>query len=230
MANEFLEWVAGSHRGRGTPHNGLSPGNGYSIAPAKVTNNVDFLGLGRVQVRIPTLPSFEPWARMCAIGGGDSRGFVWIPEIDDEVLVAFSQNDERDTYILGGVWSTTDRPPLDLFSDFVLKRVIKTGKEAGFGHEVVFDDAEQKITITSSTEQKITIEPTKIELESTGGTLKITMDLTSQTISISAPLKVEVKATQLSLEGTGQVDIKGAIINVQATGPCSIQGLPVKIN
>jgi len=112
----------------------------------------------------------------------------------------------------------------------VIKRVIKTGKEAGFGHEVVFDDAEQKITITSSTEQKITIEPTKIELESTGGTLKITMDLTSQTISISAPLKVEVKATQLSLEGTGQVDIKGAIINLQATGPCSIQGLPVKIN
>jgi uncharacterized protein involved in type VI secretion and phage assembly len=230
MANEFLEWVAGSRRGTGPGENGSSPENGYAISPGIVTNNVDFLGQGRVQVRIPALPAFEPWCRLSAIGAGASRGFIWVPEIDDEVLVAFSQNDERDAYILGGLWSTTARPPLDLFSDFVIKRVIKTGKTEGLGHEVLFDDALQSITITSSTDQKITIEPTKIELESTGGTLKITMDLTSQTISISAPLKVEVKATQLSLEGTAQVDIKGAIINLQATGPCSIQGLPVKIN
>lgn len=230
MANEFLEWVSGSRKGTGPGGNGSSPENGYSLSPGIVTNNIDFLGQGRVQVRIPALPAFEPWCRLSAIGAGSSRGFLWVPEIDDEVLVAFSQNDERDAYILGGLWSTQARPPLDLFSDFVIKRVIKTGKTSGLGHEVLFDDALQSITITSSTDQKITIEPTKIELETTGGTLKITMDLTTQTISISAPLKVEVKATQLSLEGTAQVDIKGAIINLQATGPCSIQGLPVKIN
>jgi len=57
----------------------------------------------------------------------------------------------------------------------------------------------------------------------------IKMDLTSQTISITAPLKIELQATQISLQGT-QIDIKGATINLQATGPCAIQGLPVKIN
>ncbi|HZE70851.1 MAG TPA: phage baseplate assembly protein V [Pyrinomonadaceae bacterium] len=229
MANEFLEWVAGSRKGTGSGSSDGGKGNGYALSPGIVSNNVDLLGLGRVQVRIPALPAFEPWARLSAIGAGSSRGFLWVPEIDDEVLVAFSQNDERDAYILGGLWSTMAMPPLDLFSDFVIKRVIKTGKTAGVGHEILFDDAQQSITITSSTDQKITIDPTKIELASTGDSVVIKMDLTSQTISITAPLKIELQATQISLQGT-QIDIKGATINLQATGPCAIQGLPVKIN
>ena len=43
---------------------------------------------GRVQVRIPSIPAMEPWARVPSLGGGSGRGFVWIPQIDDEVLVA----------------------------------------------------------------------------------------------------------------------------------------------
>jgi uncharacterized protein involved in type VI secretion and phage assembly len=203
--------------------------NGYSIAPGIVTNNLDLLGQGRVQVRIPTLPAFEPWARLAAIGAGSSRGFLWVPEKEDEVLVAFNQNDERDAYILGGLWNTLDRPPRLIPTDFVIKRVIKTGKAGGAGHEIEFDDALQSITITTSTEQKVTIDPLKIELKNTAGTLTINMDNASQTISINAALKIELKATQISLQGT-QIELKGATINIQSAGPCSIQGLPVKIN
>src|SRR6185436_1897149 len=121
MGNEFVDLVSGSKSGVGGYGGGL--GNGYSISPAIVTNNLDALGLGRVQVRIPTLPAFEPWARLCAIGAGSSRGFLWVPEIDDEVLVAFGQNDERDAYILGGCWTPRAILQLDPFSDFVFKRV-----------------------------------------------------------------------------------------------------------
>src|SRR5262249_25474917 len=145
-----------------------------------------------------------------------------------EVLVAFNQNDERDAYVLGGLWSTINRPPLISPADFILKRVIKTGKTSGFGHEVEFDDALQSITITSSTKQKITIDPLTIELKNTAGTLSIKMDNTTQTISIKAAAKLELKATQIKIEGV-QVELKGATINVQAAGPCAIQGLPVKI-
>ena len=227
MANEFLEFVAGGRRG--SAEDGGSPGNGYSISPGIVTNNLDVLGEGRVQVRIPALPAFEPWCRLCAIGAGSSRGFLWVPELDDEVLVAFNQNDERDAYILGGLWSLQDRPPVSLPTDFLIKRVIKTGKTAGVGHEVEFDDLKQSITITSSTRQKVTIDPTMIELQTTGGSVSVKLDLTSQTISITAPLKIEMKATQISIQGT-TVDIKVATVNIQSAGPCSIQGLPVKIN
>lgn len=202
---------------------------GFAIAPGIVKDNVDILGLGRVQVRLPALPAFEPWCRIVAIGAGADRGFVWIPQIDDEVLVALGQNDQRDAYVLGGLWNTFDRPPLSLPSDFLIKRVIKTGIKGGIGHEIEFDDAVQSITITSTTKQKITIDPTTIELKNTAGTLAIKMDNESQTISISAAAKIELKATKISIKGT-KVELEGTAIDIKASGPCSVRGQLVKIN
>jgi uncharacterized protein involved in type VI secretion and phage assembly len=228
MGNEFMEWVAGSKSGTGAGSQAPSVANGYSISPGIVTNNLDLLGEGRVQVRIPSLPAFEPWARLSAIGAGSSRGFVWVPELEDEVLVAFSQNDERDAYILGGLWSTLDRPPLTLPTDFLIKRVIKTGKAGGIGHEVEFDDLLQSITITSSTQQKVTIDPTMIELSTTGGTVSLKLDLVAQTVSITAPKKIALTSAEISLQGA-KVEIEGGSVSIKA-GECSIQGALVRIN
>jgi uncharacterized protein involved in type VI secretion and phage assembly len=202
---------------------------GFAIAPGIVTNNLDPLGEGRVKVRVPLLPSFEPWCRVASVGAGPSRGLCWIPQVDDEVLLAFSQHDQRDAYVLGGLWSTRDRPPLLGPQDFLIKRVLKTGLAGGVGHEVEFDDALQSIKITSSTRQKVTIDPAKIELQNMAGTLTISMDNASQTISVQAAVKIELKATQISIQGT-QVELKGTTISIQSAGPCTIQGLPVKIN
>jgi uncharacterized protein involved in type VI secretion and phage assembly len=202
---------------------------GFAIAPGIVTNNLDVMSEGRVQVRIPSMPQMEPWARVVGVGAGDSRGFAWIPQIDDEVLVAFAQNDLSGAYVLGGLWSTLSRPPLALPTDALTKRTIKTGVAAGVGHEVEFDDALQSIKITSSTQQKITIDPLQIKIETTGGTLSIAMDTATQTVSIQSALKIELKATQISLEGA-TVEIKGSVVNIQSAGPCSVQGLPIKLN
>lgn len=202
---------------------------GFAIAPGIVTENLDVIAEGRVKVRVPSMPSLEVWARVAAVGAGSSRGFLWIPQVDDEVLVGFAQNDPTAAYVLGGLWSTMDRPPVTLPTDFLTKRVIKTGVAGGLGHEVEFDDALQSIKITSSTQQKITIDPLKIELSNTAGTLTISMDNASQTISIQAAVKIEMKAAQISLEGL-KVDIKGATVNVQATGPCTVTGIPIKLN
>ena len=202
---------------------------GFAISPGIVTSNVDAMSEGRVQVRIPSIPGMEPWCRLPSLGGGSGRGFVWVPQIDDEVLVAFAQNDASAAYVLGGLWSTKDRPPLTVQSDFLAKRVIKTGLAGGLGHEVLFDDALQAITITSSTKQKITIDPLKIKLENSAGTLSIAMDNSSQTVTVQSAVKIELKALQISLEGT-QVDIKGSMVSIQSSGPCSVQGMPIKLN
>jgi uncharacterized protein involved in type VI secretion and phage assembly len=202
---------------------------GFAIAPGIVTENLDILGEGRVKVRVPSMPDFEPWARVSAVGAGSNRGFVWIPQVDDEVLVAFAQNDLNSTYVLGGLWSTRDRPPLTLPTDFLTKRTMKTGVGGAPGHEVEFDDLLQSIKIKTSTEQKIEIDPLAIKISSTAGTLTISMDNATQTISIQAAAKLELKAPQISLEGL-QVDIKGTAINVQAAGPCTVTGLPIKLN
>jgi uncharacterized protein involved in type VI secretion and phage assembly len=203
--------------------------SGFSIAPGVITNNIDILSEARVQVRVPALRDSDFWARMAAVGGGSGRGFLWIPEVGDEVLVAFSQNDDRDAYVIGGLWNTLDRPPVTLPTDFITKRVIKTGKEAGLGHEIEFDDLLQSITITTSTKQKISIDPLAIEISTIAGSLSIKMDNKSQTISITALKQIELKAPQISLQGV-QIELKGVNVSVNATGPCAIQGLPIKLN
>ncbi|MEO1614991.1 MAG: phage baseplate assembly protein V [Planctomycetota bacterium] len=222
LTSQLAEFVAGPA--------GEQQQSGFAIAPGIVTNPIDLTGEGRVQVRVPTLPSFEPWARLAGVGGGPGRGFYWAPQKDDEVLVAFNQNDERDAYCLCGLWSTLDRPPTDLPTDAVNKRLIKTGIAGAPGHEVEFDDLLQSIKITSSTQQEVEIDPQKIKLSTTGGTLSLTMDVATQTISIESTLNLNLKAVgKVSIEGA-QVEIKGLNVNMQATGPCQVQGLPVKIN
>lgn len=206
MANEFLSSMTAN-----TPKT-----TGYAIAPGTVTNNLDGIAEGRVQVHLSSRPSFDPWARIAAVGGGSGRGFLWVPQIDDEVLVAFNQNDERDAYILGGLWSTLDRPPLIASPEFLVKRKIKTGMAGGIGHEIEFDDSLQSITITSSTKQKITIDPTKIELTNLAGTVKISLDNTTQSITIQAVKSIDLKAAQINLQAVN-IDLKGtALTNIAA--------------
>ena len=203
---------------------------GFAIAPGVVRNNLDVLAEGRVQVEIPSLPSYEVWARVSSVGAGSSRGFCWIPQIDDEVLVAFNQNDERDAYVLGGLWNTRDRPPLTIPTDFLIKRVIKTGIAGGLGHEIEFDDALQSIKITSSTQQKITIDPLKIEMTNLAGTVTVTLDNTQQAITLQAVASIELKAAQIKLQAVN-IDIEGtAATNIKSTGICNINGSLVKIN
>ncbi|MEN3330012.1 MAG: hypothetical protein V7638_4819 [Acidobacteriota bacterium] len=221
MAEALLDNLV--QQGQGSRH------AGFAIAPGIVKNNLDFLGLGRVQVGITSRPNFEPWARLCAVGGSSSRGFVWVPQKGDEVLVAFAENDLGSAYILGGLWSTMNTPPLSVPTDFLIKKVIKTGSTQAVGHEVEFDDALQSVSIKTSTSQKITLDPKKIELTNLAGTVTITLDNTSQAVKITAVNKIELQALQIELKGT-KIDLTAAKVSINSTGPCSVTGLPIKLN
>ena len=201
----------------------------FAVAPGVVTNNIDLIAEGRVKVRIAGMRGLEPWARLSSVGGGSERGFMWVPQVDDEVLVAFAQNDMRNAYVLGGLWSTMARPPMALPTDAKTKRIIKTGVAGGIGHEVEFDDLSQSITVTSSTGQSITITPLKIELANKVGTLSVSLDNSSQSVSITAARKIELSAPEITISGI-TVNITGTKVSVQAAGPCTMQGLPIKLN
>jgi uncharacterized protein involved in type VI secretion and phage assembly len=166
---------------------------------------------------------------LTAIGAGSGSGFQYVPRIDDEVLVALNQSDPTDAFVIGGVWNNQDRTPTTNPVELLAKRTIRSGITDGVSHEIELDDARQSINITSSTRQRISIDPVAIEIRNSAGTLTIKMDNGTQTISIQAAAILELKAPQIKLEGT-QIELKGTSINAQASGPCSIQGLPVKIN
>ena len=204
--------------------------SGFAIAPGTVTNNIDMIMEGRVQVKISARPSFEPWARLPSIGGASGRGFMWVPQIDDEVLVAFAENDASSAYVLGGLWSTLSSPPLSTPDDTLAKKVIKTGLTEALGHKIEFDDAEQSITITTSTQQKINMDPTTIELTNLAGTVSVKLDNTEQKVSITAVSKIELSALEISLNAEAALDLSGATVSINATGPCQVQGLPIQLN
>ncbi len=203
--------------------------SGTSIVAGTVVNDCDLLKQGKVLVRIPSLNQ-EVWARLSAPGGGSGAGLFYSPRADDEVLVALNQNDPADAFVLGGLWNNQDRPPVSSPVDVQTKRVLKTGLKGGIGHKVEFDDALQSIIITSSTDQKITIDPTKIELSNKAGTLKITLDNKTQTITIESP-NIELKATATMKLSASTIDISAkSQVNVASNLACKITGKPVAIN
>src|SRR5438094_2456571 len=115
MSSGLLEWVTGISS---------DAGSNFGIAPGVVKDNFNLLSEGRVEVHITAHPEFNPFARVVGLGGGSGRGFLWVPQVGDEVLVAFNKNDSRDAYILGGLWSMSNRPPATSPLDFMTKRVI----------------------------------------------------------------------------------------------------------
>ena len=109
---------------------------GTSVVTGQVLNNCDQIVQGKVLVRLPSLGQ-EVWARLSAVGGGSGAGFLYTPRVDDAVLVALSHDDPDDAFILGGLWSTSDTPPVSSTADAIGKRVIKTGLKGGTGHEIL---------------------------------------------------------------------------------------------
>ena len=216
MGTGLMEWFSGAQKQEEA---------GFGIAPGIVKDNFNTLSEGRVQVHVPAFPDIDPWARVVSVGAGDGRGFVWIPQIDDEVLVAFNKNDHRDAYVIGGLWSTMNRPPVTDPADFLIKRVLQTGmKDSPVGHSIEFDDAEQSVTITTSTNQTITMDPTQIQLSALEGALTITMsetgidiECTAGDITLSAPTgTISLDALSVEIQGDTSVDISSdGIVSVE---------------
>jgi uncharacterized protein involved in type VI secretion and phage assembly len=102
-------------------------------------------GQGRVKVDYPWLPGRprSPWCSIAAPLAGGSRGAFFMPEIEDEVLVAFEQGQFEHPYIVGFLWNGVDRPPE---TDPKLRVIVTPG-----GNELRFDDTEDEQLVTLRT-------------------------------------------------------------------------------
>jgi uncharacterized protein involved in type VI secretion and phage assembly len=190
-----------------------------------VVNNCDPKDKQKIVVRIPALDQ-EVSARLSAPGGGQGAGFYYVPRIDDEVLVLLNDNDPVDACIISGLYNNIDTPPVSNPLEITTKRVIKTGLKGGIGHEVEFDDGPgQSITISTTTKQKIVIDPFKMEFSNAAGSLKITMDNKTQSIKIEALNSIELTASTIKINGLS-IDVGDIAKTVKTT----IKGKLVQIN
>lgn len=229
-----------------TKHNPL-----YGVTTGIVTNNKDPEKIGRIKVKMPICFDKEEsdWIRVVTPMSGNSRGFFFLPEVDDEVLVIYREGYMNDAYVLGSLWNTGEVPPeTNEEGDNLIKKVLTKG-----GHELVFDDEDGKgsITIKSKGGGKIFIDDEKstVTISAQGGGNTIKIDGDKGEITVSAANKVTVKSggSQLLLDGAGaKVDIKsdaalsikGATVEIKASGSLdlksdgalSIKGSIVTIN
>src|SRR5437868_30783 len=122
-----------------------APGQVNGVVVGIVTNNQDPDGLGRVKVRFPWLSDTDEstWARVAAPMAGKDRGAYFLPEVDDEVLVAFEHGDPRFPYVLGALWNGNAQPFLTNEDGKNDLRVIRSRS----GHTIVLNDKDGEETI-----------------------------------------------------------------------------------
>lgn len=220
-------------------------GSKHSVVVGIVTNNRDPDGLCRVKVKFPTLPGNEEshWARLVSPMAGDGRGFEFIPEVNDEVLVAFEHDDSHRPFILGSLWNGKDKPPEG--SD---KVVSSTGKverriiRSRSGHTITLDDTDggEKISIIDKTEKNsldidsknnsVTIKAQDMIEISTQGGHKIIVDGSAGKDKIEVidksgnnSVKIDSMQNSISIESAMQLKLKAQSIEIEAGASMNIK-------
>ncbi|WP_420328415.1 phage baseplate assembly protein V [Mameliella sp.] len=173
----------------------------YGVYPAIVTDLADEDGQGRVRVRLPWAidadGGHEAWARMSTLFAGPDRGSWFMPDVDDEVLVAFGGGDPRHAFIIGGLWNGQDTPHEEM--DSSSENNIKSIRTRN-GVKVTLDDSSgsEEMILETPAGQKITLHDSEagITLEDSNGN---TVTMEAAGVSIDASSKVSISASQVEV-------------------------------
>jgi uncharacterized protein involved in type VI secretion and phage assembly len=203
-----------------------------------ITNNKDPDELGRVKVKFPTLTEDHEsnWARVVGVGAGANRGFDCLPEVNDEVLVAFEHGDIHRPYVIGGVWNGTDAPPTVVTDSVVDGKVRLRTFKTRVGHQLQFveedkGDVKKGVYLNTIDGHNLRLDDsTKFaELETTGGhkfraddnsnviSLTSTGDITVKTGTSGTAKNLTINAANMTLDATTTITLKVGSNKVEIT-------------
>jgi phage baseplate assembly protein gpV len=210
----------------------------YGVTTGRVINPLDPMMLGRVQVQLPFIDAvdFSPWARVATPMAGRLAGDYFIPNVGDEVLVAFEHGDINAPYVLGSLWSVAAPPPMP--SPLPQIRAIRTP----LGNQIVFTEEPASVTIQTSPTppvampappaptglyHTISLNPAGVQV-ATPTMVSIMVGTTSVIVTPSA-VNVQVGSSTLTVT-PGAITMQAPTITLAATGKVSIMGSVVTIN
>src|SRR5687767_11842598 len=180
----------------------------YEPMIALVTDNKDPSKLGRVKIKIPVLSDTDTtwWAPIVMLGAGKNRGWFFIPEVDDEVLVMFEHGDLNRPLVVGALWNGKDKPP-DKNPGGNPRRVIKSRQ----GSKITFDDDKEQLIIEDGAQKgRITFDAkaNKITIEALDGDVSFQspaddMIIVAQSIEMTADTNLEIHAGDAMAWGAG---------------------------
>ncbi len=188
------------------------------VVMGTVTDNMDNEMLGRVKVMFPWLsPSYvSAWAPTVQIGASvGGTGCIWVPEVGDQVLVAFDRGDVGHPYVIGNLYNAVDRPepPPSIEGGAVTSRRIMSRMR----HSIQFDDGPEALGITIADGDQ---------------TVSIKLDAEQSAITVTSAGQVTVEAAEgvsfksggpFSIEAGGSVSIQaGEGVSVESAGDLSM--------
>jgi uncharacterized protein involved in type VI secretion and phage assembly len=216
-----------------------------------VTDVDDPDGVGRIRVSFPWLGAdvVSGWAPIAAPLGGADRGYFYLPEVDDEALVAFEMGDFDHPFVLGFLHNGVDKPP----SGDIDKHVRRVKSVAGHvvdlddrsgsekvhvktngGHLLDLRDNDATIAIATSGGQKITMtdRPAQIELKTTAGTT-VTMSDAPSSVTVQTVSGVQVAVSDTGVQITAAsvpVTVNTASAQVNALADLTVNAPAITLN
>jgi len=204
----------------------------FGVVVALVEDSEDPAHEGRVKVRFPWLDdvSVTEWCRVAQLYAGSRYGSLFIPEVGDEVLVAFIHGDRNEPVVLGGLYNGSDKPVAHKEGTDSDKKLIHTkgGHELLFddgaqsmkvqvttsgGHELVMDDQGQTVQVTTSGGHQLAMDDRgqKVQVASTGGH-QVALDDGARTLTVRSS-----GGQVVEIDGSGKITVRGSQIVLDAT-------------
>ena len=200
------------------------------LVEAIVIDNVDPERLGRIKVKYPMLPEMPEsyWARVVTPMAGRERGWVSIPEVDDEVLVSFVRGDIQNAVVVGSLYNGKDTPPYANEDGDNNLRVFQSRS----GHRLTFDDTqgEERVELILHNEE------IKVIWDSTEKVLSV---YSGKDIIIEAKETFSLKCTDFVVDASNSVNITsgadttmeaGANLAQEAGGNLTLEASLIKLN
>ncbi|MGB7983474.1 MAG: VgrG-related protein [Candidatus Nanopelagicales bacterium] len=203
----LLGLASGGSRSQHTP-----PG----VAIAQVTDVNDPEQQGRVKVKFPWLDDdyVSDWARVACQGAGKDRGWIALPEVGDEVLIAFELQDFDRPVVLGGLYNGVDTLPPG-------PNELVDGSSGAINRRSLVSRAGHRIDLLDQTGSN-----EGIRLATKDEKFLIHIDKTNTTITVQADGKVLIEGSQgITLDAkTSDLTMKGASIKLTATQGVEVDG------
>ncbi len=174
----------------------------HGVHAARVVDDRDPEDTGRVQVELPQLGAEDDgglvlWARLAVPLAGPDRGTWFVPEVDDEVLVAFESGDPSRPVVLGSMWSGAHRPP----------------PEAGEGSERTLVRTRSGVTLTLDDSDGAEA----VVIETPGGRrVSLRDDDGAVLLEDGSGVQVRLAAAGLELRSPTRVEVHASTVEVSA--------------
>ena len=170
-------------------------------------------GEDRILVQLPIVNNEEQgiWCRIASLDAGENRGFFFRPEIEDEVIIGFINDDPNEAVVLGMLHSSAKPAPLTASDDNHEKGLVTRSEM-----KVLFDDDKKSIRIETPAGKVIS-------LDEDAGTIVVEDDNSNSITIDSSGITVE-SGSDINIKATGDINLEGTNVSIKANAQFKAEG------